>query len=91
MAGFPLLRIGQSILGDLLTGLGHFGERSSALLVTAALNVVTNLWAIPRYGWQGAAATTYLSELAFLGLLAVAVRRGRPRTDAQQVADLTHP
>lgn len=79
MAGFPLLRIGQSILGDILTGLGHFAPRSAALVVTAALNVGTNLWAIPRYGWRGAAATTYLSELAFLGLLAIGVARVRSR------------
>lgn len=79
MAAFPLLRIGQSILGDILTGLGYFGARSTALLFTAALNVGTNLWAVPRYGWQGAAATTYLSELVFLGLLAATVWRVRSR------------
>lgn len=37
-----------------------------AFLLGAGFNLVANLWAIPRYGYLGAAATTVLSELVLL-------------------------
>ncbi len=77
MSGFPVLRIMQSLLGDALKGVGRFGATSGAIMITAATNVVLNLWWIPDYSWKGAAVATYLSELLYLALLFLALRRAR--------------
>ena len=77
MSGFPLLRIMQVLIGDSLKGVGHFGEASIAILLTALLNVGLNLVLIPDYSWKGAAAATYIAEIVYLLLLLVALRRVR--------------
>ncbi|MEZ5230342.1 MAG: polysaccharide biosynthesis C-terminal domain-containing protein [Acidimicrobiales bacterium] len=77
MSGFPVLRIMQSLMGDALKGVGRFGAVSGAIMVTALTNVVLNLWWIPEHSWKGAAVATYVSELLYLILLVVALRRAR--------------
>ena len=50
-------------------------QRFYVLVLTlgATANVLLNLWAIPRWGWQGAVGATYVAEFvmiaAQLGLL----------------------
>ncbi len=57
---------------------GHREREWLAALVGAlVLNVVGNLWAIPRWGGMGAAGMTVISELALLGsVLVLASRAG---------------
>jgi len=65
----PLLKTCHYFAADALTGAGHQALRTLAQLVIAVLNVVINLWLIPRYSWRGAA----WSSLASDGLLAAAL------------------
>ncbi len=77
MSGFPVLRIMQSLVGDALKGVGRFGAASGAIMITAATNVLLNLWWIPDHSWRGAAVATYVSEVLYLALLFAALRRAR--------------
>ncbi|RZM81787.1 flippase [Leptolyngbya iicbica LK] len=62
LAPVPLLIALQIVVGDTLTGANHQSYRTSIQVFAAALNVVLNLWLIPRYSWQGAAWATLISE-----------------------------
>lgn len=70
LAGFPLLRTIQSLFGDVLTAIEHYADRTAIVALGAAGNLASNLVLVPRYGWAGAVAATYLSESAMtLGLV----------------------
>lgn len=71
MSGFPVLRIAQNLVGDMLTGLGEHTARSRAAVGASVGNIALNLVLIPRMGWQGAAISTYLAE-GFLLLALIA-------------------
>jgi O-antigen/teichoic acid export membrane protein len=58
--------------------LAALGHRRSIVVVAAiavAFNVAVNLWAIPRYGFRGAAEVTFFSEVIESTLLAVTLVR----------------
>ena len=57
-----------------LVAWSHQGALLRCTAVGAAVNVAANLWFIPRYGANGAVATTILAEIAVL-IMAVSVRR----------------
>lgn len=63
----PLFRSVHMSAGDALTGAGHQKLRLSTQTCAAFLNFGTNLYLIPRYGWQGAA----WSSLGTDGTLAI--------------------
>lgn len=72
---FPLVRSAQTIVRTALLGSGHQGFVARTNMVTAALNVGLNVFLIPRFGWQGAVAATYASEIGNLVILFVGARR----------------
>jgi O-antigen/teichoic acid export membrane protein len=63
----PLLKTFQFFIADALTGAGYQRGRSVAQVFVAIFNIVLNLWAIPAYGWRGAAWASLASD----GLLAL--------------------
>jgi O-antigen/teichoic acid export membrane protein len=63
LAGLPLIRVLNSILGDVLISSGHVAARMRPIVVGAVANLGVNLVVIPAFGWQGAVATTYLTEI----------------------------
>jgi O-antigen/teichoic acid export membrane protein len=67
LAPIPLFRAMQHFGGDILSGTGFQGLRSSLEVIVAIFNISINLWLIPLYSWQGAA----WSSLASDGLLMV--------------------
>ncbi len=63
----PLLKTLQLFVADALTGAGYQRCRAMIQSGIAVFNIVINFWAIPTYGWRGAACTSLISD----GLLAV--------------------
>ncbi|MFS8858743.1 lipopolysaccharide biosynthesis protein [Synechococcus sp. H55.5] len=63
------------LLSHLLTGAGLQKPRSRLQLAALGLNGLLNAVWIPRWGWQGAALATLLSELALVLALLLLVRR----------------
>lgn len=51
----PAMRGMHQLTGSALTGMGYQHIRTIVQLSAAALNLVLNLWLIPRHGWLGAA------------------------------------
>lgn len=65
------------VVGAALRGSGHERWLTIVSGVGAAANVGLNLWAIPTFGIEGAAAVTVTTELiVVLGLSALAIRGG---------------
>ena len=64
----PAFRAVHLIAGAALTGAGYQRYRTVAQASVVALNLVTNLFWIPRYGWLGAAWASLISD----GALAIA-------------------
>lgn len=73
----PLLRMGQALTGDALTGSGRQKTRTRCSIGSAGLNLVLNVTLIPSYGVVAALFSTLVSEVAALVLLSLAVRRHR--------------
>jgi O-antigen/teichoic acid export membrane protein len=72
LAPYLLLIALQAPAEDALTGAGLQKIRSTICVATAVFNVLTNLWLIPLYSWQGAIWTTLASDsLKLLCLWAV--------------------
>jgi O-antigen/teichoic acid export membrane protein len=55
LAILPLLKSLHYFAADALTGADRQGVRTVIQCAVAALNVLLNLWLIPRYSWSGAA------------------------------------
>ncbi len=75
LAGVPVLTGLQILSADALTGAGYQMLRVRIRMLAVLVNVGLNAWLIPKFGWQGAAATTYATELVNLLILRVAARR----------------
>jgi O-antigen/teichoic acid export membrane protein len=58
----PVFRCVHIMIGSVLTGAGLQSYRTVAQVTAAALNVVLNLWAIPRLGWMGAAWASLVTD-----------------------------
>lgn len=67
LSPIPLLKTFQFFVADALTGAGYQRSRTMAQVFVAIFNIAVNLWAIPAYGWRGAAWSSLLSD----GLLAL--------------------
>lgn len=63
LAFLPMIKSFQYFAGNALTGADLQRYRTSALAVTATVNVVLNLALIPTYTWRGAVAATLASEI----------------------------
>ena len=74
MGLLPLLRLIQALVSDVLTVTG-FHELKSRVTVGGALcNVAMNLALIPIWGWRGALAATYTTEVCLLLIFGYFVR-----------------
>jgi O-antigen/teichoic acid export membrane protein len=69
LAVLPLLKSIHYFGANALTGAGYQGLRTAIQVGIALVNVLLNLWLIPLYSWQGAAAASVLSD----GMLALGV------------------
>ncbi len=69
LAPIPLFRAMQYFGGDILSGTGFQGWRSSAEVFIAVFNIAINLWLIPQYSWQGAAWGSLASDGLLMVLL----------------------
>jgi O-antigen/teichoic acid export membrane protein len=58
----PVLRSVHILLGSVLTGAGMQSYRTAGQLTAAGINFGLNLWAIPHYGWLGAAWTSLIAD-----------------------------
>ncbi|WP_432491947.1 lipopolysaccharide biosynthesis protein [Kineococcus gypseus] len=76
LAPLTLLKVVQTVTGDVLTGAGRQHVRTTCVGSTAAVNVLLNLTLIPVLGVSGALVATYTAELLLSVLLLLAVRRG---------------
>ncbi len=72
LAPLPFLKALHYFAADTLTGSGFQGARSGVQILVALLNVLLNLWLIPRYSWQGAAWSSLASDgFLMLGLWSI--------------------
>ncbi|MGO8791720.1 MAG: oligosaccharide flippase family protein [Terriglobia bacterium] len=69
LAVIPLLRCIHSFLADALAGANLQGRRTVIQIGVAVVNVLLNLWVLPRWSWRGAAWTSIASD----GLLAISL------------------
>jgi O-antigen/teichoic acid export membrane protein len=63
----PLFKTFQFFIADALTGAGYQRIRTAGQVCVAIVNIAINVWAIPLYGWRGAAWSSLISD----GLLAL--------------------
>ena len=66
LSPLPLLRSVSAFPGNALSGSGLQSSRSAIVIAVALFSIGLNLWAIPRWGWRGAAATSAASQLLLL-------------------------
>lgn len=67
LSPIPLFRSFQYVIADSLTGAGYQKFRSIFQIGIAILNLVLNIFWIPKFGWLGAAWSSLISD----GLLAI--------------------
>jgi O-antigen/teichoic acid export membrane protein len=58
----PVFRCVHIMIGSVLTGAGFQTYRTIAQVTAAVLNLGINLWAIPRFGWLGAAWASLVTD-----------------------------
>ena len=69
LAWLPLIMVPRRFLQTALNASGRQLSVVTTQSLGALLNILLNLWAIPRWSWQGAVAATYVAELAISGML----------------------
>ncbi len=77
VAVLPFLRGIQMFPGNALTGSDRHNVRLALMVFAMLLNLGLNLIFIPRYSWEGAAATTLIAESVFAVSLWIAASRLR--------------
>jgi O-antigen/teichoic acid export membrane protein len=70
----PIRMLGHTF-GTALTAADHQTHRTVAVAGAAALNVLLNLYFIPRWSYVGAAETTGITEVALFVVYAIMLRR----------------
>jgi O-antigen/teichoic acid export membrane protein len=58
----PAFRGIHQLTGSAITGMGFQRYRTAAQFGASALNLLLNLWLIPRYGWLGAAWASLITD-----------------------------
>lgn len=76
----PFLNL-SSLCGSVTTATDKEKKAVRVYVAAALLNLVTNLVAIPIWGYVGAAASTVLTEIVALGLFYAVLHREFPLTD----------
>lgn len=86
MSVLPAVRVVLYFVGNALAGAGFQRQRSTCLLAMAGVAVICNAVLVPSYGWRGALAATFASEVGGAGLLAWSARRllRRPTLSGQE-------
>lgn len=79
LAVIPLFRCIHSFLADALTGAGYQGQRTVIQIVVAVVNVLLNLWILPRWSWRGAAWTSIASDALLMVVLWIFMEWKMPR------------
>lgn len=89
LAWLPLLTVPRLFMQTLVATSGRQQTMVSVLACGACINIITNLYTIPKWGWLGAVGATYLSELMMNILLFYLIffRRGFVW---KSISDLTH-
>ena len=64
-----LFRGAHYLAADALTGAGYQGRRSAIQLTIAIFNYIANIILIPLWGWQGAWASSVVSDLLLVVIL----------------------
>jgi len=77
LAWLPLAATLRRFLQVTFVASGRQYVTSFAVMVGAALNVILNLWAIPRWGIHGAVLATYGAEAAMMGVLVIVALRAQ--------------
>ena len=88
VALLPLLRGLQMFPANALTGSDRHNTRLIIMVGAMLLNLLLNLYFIPRYSWRGAVGTTLGAETAFAIALWIAASRLRNAKPAPSDADL---
>ena len=73
LAPLPFISALQLLIANILTGLGHQKIRSTILVISAGVNILLNLWLIPRFGLYGAIWATLASDTMRVMLLGIAL------------------
>lgn len=73
----PAVKAMQFFPANVLTGSGRQWWRARAMWSTAIMNAAANIVLAPLYGWRGAVAATYVTEVLFALILWYLVRRAR--------------
>ena len=80
----PIFRSVHEISGSALTGSGFQRYRTGTQICAVLLNLVLNLWLIPRYSWHGAAWSSLVTDGALgamnWGMLTLLVRDSKFKT-----------
>ncbi len=76
----PFLRSFHLSAGDALAGAGKQSWRLTFQMVAAALNVVLNLYLIPRYAWRGAAWASLATDGSLGVMMWIVLRAMRERS-----------
>ncbi len=71
----PALRGWHQLTGSAIAGLGFQRYRTTVQFSVSGLNLVLNLWLIPRFGWIGAAWASIASDGAICVLNGLVIQR----------------
>ena len=63
LSPIPAITTLQYLAADTLTGAGNQKVRSRIQVVAAIVNILLNIWLIPRFTWKGAAWATLTSDV----------------------------
>ena len=63
LSPIPAITTLQYLAADTLTGAGNQKIRSRIQVVAAIINILLNIWLIPRFAWRGAAWATLTSDI----------------------------
>lgn len=77
LAWLPILTTCRQILFTVLATSGRQHHSVGVLIFGTIINVLVNFWAIPFYGWRGAAGATYAAEIIMVGLLFINIYLAR--------------
>ncbi|MEM7590967.1 MAG: oligosaccharide flippase family protein [Cyanobacteria bacterium P01_A01_bin.83] len=84
LSPLPAIATFQYLAADTLTGSGYQKARSVVQVGAAIINVLLNIWLIPRFSWKGAAYATLISDslrLLSLWIIVLLIYRKESKPD----------
>ena len=73
LAFLPLFLMLQDVFSSVLMGSGRQHIRSLVQMIAAGLCFLLNMSMAPEFGWEGAAAATYLTQALLAGMVGVVI------------------